>query len=188
MKISLIDTHPVLGYKKFTANDDNYLMLGNDDRVSANLILKAANGMGIRIYSNDENEEALQDLTVSMSQFNLDKVLSVIPYMPDISGILDGDFHIIQTKDELSVSSNLNIDNMVYEKCPMGDVGTEFVYMPKSDGSHYVDGFLNYEGEEVATVRVLTNRKETVISMPKWVWRSCLCILSTVSFLTRLWV
>lgn len=50
-----------------------------------------------------------------MSQFNLDKVLSVIPYMPDISGILDGDFHIIQTKDELSVSSNLNIDNMVYE-------------------------------------------------------------------------
>ena len=67
VKISLIDTHPVLGYKKFTANDDNYLMLGNDDRVSANLILKAANGMGIRIYSNDENEEALQDLTVSMS-------------------------------------------------------------------------------------------------------------------------
>lgn len=35
----------------------------------------------------------------------------------------------------------------------MGDVGTEFVYMPKSDGSHYVDGFLNYEGEEVATVK-----------------------------------
>ena len=27
----------------------------------------------------------------------------------------------------------------------MGDVGTEFVYMPKSDGSHYVDGFLNYD-------------------------------------------
>ena len=43
------------------------LMLGNDDRVSANLSLKAANGMGIRIYSNDENEEALQDLTVSMA-------------------------------------------------------------------------------------------------------------------------
>ncbi len=35
----------------------------------------------------------------------------------------------------------------------MGDVGTEIVYMPKSDGSHYVDGFLNYEGEEVATVK-----------------------------------
>ena len=153
IKVSLIDTHPILGYKKFTANDDNYLMLGDDQRVSANLILKAAGGMGVRVYSNDENEDALQDLTVSMSNFNLDKVLSVIPYMPDVSGIMDGDFHIIQTKEELSVSSNLSIENLVYEKCAMGNVGSEFVYMPKSDGSHYVDGILNYDGEDVATVK-----------------------------------
>ena len=153
IKISLIDTHPILGYKRFTANADNYLMLADDNRVSANLVLTASEGMGVRVYSNDENEDALQDITVSMSQFNLDKVLSVIPYMPDISGIMNGDFHVIQTKDELSVSSNLSIDNLVYEKCPMGDVGSEFVYMPKSDGSHYVDGILMYEGEDVATVR-----------------------------------
>lgn len=152
VKLALIDTHPVLGYKKFTANEGNYLMLSEDGRVSADLVLKASGGMGLRVYSNDENEDALQDITVSMSNFNLDKVLSVIPYMPDISGIMDGDFHVIQTKEELSVSSNLKIDNMVYEKCPMGDVGTEFTYMPKSDGSHYVDGILTYGDNEVATV------------------------------------
>ena len=153
IKVSLTDTHPILGYKKFKANADNYLMLSDDQRVSANLLLTASGGMGVRVYSNDENEDALQDITVSLSKFNLDKVLSVIPYMPDISGIMDGDFHVIQTKEELSVSSNLKIDNLVYEKCPMGDVGSEFVYMPKSDGSHYVDGILTYEGENVATVK-----------------------------------
>ena len=153
IKVSLTDTHPILGYKKFKANADNYLMLSDDQRVSANLLLTASGGMGVRVYSNDENEDALQDITVSLSKFNLDKVLSVIPYMPDISGIMDGDFHVIQTKEEFSVSSNLKIDNLVYEKCPMGDVGSEFVYMPKSDGSHYVDGILTYEGENVATVK-----------------------------------
>ena len=153
IKVSLTDTHPILGYKKFKANADNYLMLSDDQRVSANLLLTASGGMGVRVYSNDENEDALQDITVSLSKFNLDKVLSVIPYMPDISGIMDGDFHVIQTKEELSVSSNLKIDNLIYEKCPMGDVGSEFVYMPKSDGSHYVDGILTYEGEDVATVK-----------------------------------
>ena len=128
-------------------------MLSDDGRVSADLVLKAAAGnMGMRVYSNDKNEDALQDITVSMSRFNLDKVLSVIPYMPDITGIMDGDFHFIQTKEELSVSSNLKIDNMTYEKCPMGNVGSEFTYMPKSDGSHYVDAILTYEGDEVATV------------------------------------
>ena len=153
IKVSLTDTHPILGYKKFKANADNYLMLSDDQRVSANLLLTASGGMGVRVYSNDENEDALQDITVSLSKFNLDKVLSVIPYMPDISGIMDGDFHVNQTKEEFSVSSNLKIDNLVYEKCPMGDVGSEFVYMPKSDGSHYVDGILTYEGENVATVK-----------------------------------
>ncbi len=153
IKVTLIDTHPVLGYKRFNANDDNYLMLRDDQRVSANLVLTASGGMGVRVYSNDENEDALQDITVSMSNFNLDKVLSVIPYMPDVSGIMDGDFHVIQTKEELSVSSNLSIDNLVYEKCPMGNVGSEFVYMPKSDGSHYVDGILIYNGEDVATMK-----------------------------------
>ena len=153
VKVSLIDTHPILGYKEFVANDSNYVMLSDDGRVSADLVLKAAAGnMGMRVYSNDKNEDALQDITVSMSRFNLDKVLSVIPYMPDITGIMDGDFHFIQTKEELSVSSNLKIDNMTYEKCPMGNVGSEFTYMPKSDGSHYVDAILTYEGDEVATV------------------------------------
>ncbi len=151
--VSLLNTHPVLGYKNFTANDDNYLKLGDDGRVSANLVLTAAGGMGVRVYSNDDNEDVLQDITVSMGNFNLDKVLSVIPYMPDVSGIMNGDFHVIQTKDELSVSSNLSVNNLCYEKCPMGNVGSEFVYMPKSDGSHYVDGILQYEGKEVASVK-----------------------------------
>ena len=153
IRLSLLNTRPVLGYKQFTANDDNYLMLEDDGRVSANLVLTATRGMGVRIYTNDENEDALQDITVSMSQFNLDKVLGVIPYMPDISGIMDGDFHVVQTKEEISVSSNISVKDLCYEKCPMGNVGTEFVYMPKSDGSHYVDGILRYEGEDVATIK-----------------------------------
>lgn len=153
IQVSLTDTHPILGYKKFTANADNYLMLGRDMRVSAKLQLEASKGMGVRIYSNDDNEDALQDITIGMTQFDLDKVLSVIPYMPDITGIMNGDFHIVQTEGALSVSSNLSVDNLVYEKCPMGNVGTEFVYMPMSDGTHAVDGILKYDDDEVATIK-----------------------------------
>ena len=153
IRVSLTDTHPVLGYKPFTANDDNYLMLRNDMRVSANLLLTAAKGMGVRVYSNDENEEALQDITVGMSNFDLDQIFSVIPYMPEVSGVMNGDFHVVQTKENLSVSSNLTVDNLVYEKCAMGNVGSEFVYMPMSDGTHAVDGILKYEGDEVATIK-----------------------------------
>lgn len=152
IRVKLIDNRPVLGYKQFVANADNYLFLSNDKRVSANLLLQAADGMGVRIYSNDENLEALQDITVSLHKFELEEIMSVLPYLPDVAGTMNGDFHVIQTPEELSVSSNLTVDDLVYEKCPMGDVGSEFVYMPLSDGSHTVNGILLYNGEEVSTI------------------------------------
>ena len=39
-------------------------------------------------------------------------ILSVLPYTPDVSGVLNGDYHFIQTKDEISVSTNMTVDNM----------------------------------------------------------------------------
>lgn len=42
---------------------------------------------------------------------------------------------------------------MTYENCPMGNVGAEFVYMPKSDDSHYVDGILLSNDKEVGKVK-----------------------------------
>ncbi|MBM6993363.1 MAG: translocation/assembly module TamB domain-containing protein [Prevotella sp.] len=152
IRVHLFGDNPVLGYKQFSVNDSNYIFMGDDRRISANMILKAADGMGVQIFTNDENTEALQDVTVSMHQFNLGDALAMIPYTPDISGILNGDFHLIQTTKDLSVSSSVNIDNMVYEGSPMGNIGSEFTYMPRSDGGHYVDGTLIRDGREVGVL------------------------------------
>lgn len=160
IRISMFGDNPVLGYKNFAVNDSNYVFLGNDRRISANLRLHASDGMGVQIYSNDENEEALQDITISLNKFDLHKILSVLPYTPDISGILNGDYHLVQTKDELSVSSNMTIDNMEYQHCAMGDIGTEFVYMPKADGSHYINGILNCNGNEVGSIKGTYNSND----------------------------
>ncbi len=145
--------NPVLGYKKFNINKDNYVFLSDDRRVSADVKLRSDDGMGVQIYTDDENTEALQDITFSLHRFDLEKVLSVLPYTPDISGVLNGDYHLIQTPNDLSVSANMTIDQLIYEHNPMGNVGAEFVYVPQSDGGHYVDGILLSDGNEVATVR-----------------------------------
>ena len=153
IKLHLYGKEPILGYKRFDANKDNFILLADDDRISANLKLTAADGMGVQLYSDDSNAEALQDLTLSLAKFDLHKVLSVIPYMPDVEGLMNGDFHVVKTAKELSVSSAMTIDDMVYEKCRMGDLGSEFVYMPKDNGAHYVDGTLTHDGEEVGTIK-----------------------------------
>lgn len=150
--LHLMGDDPILGYKRFSVNDSNYVFLGDDRRVSADLRLSASDGTGIQIYTDDKNREALQDITVSLNRFVLDKLLSVLPYTPNISGTMDGDFHLIQTRDKLSISSDISVEKLVYEGTRMGDVSTEFVYMPKSDGTHYVNGTLMSSGREVATL------------------------------------
>lgn len=151
-RLHLLTDDIILGYKKFKANDDNYLFLGDDSRVSAKLNLRASDGMGLQIYTDDDNLEALQDVTLSLNDFDLSKITAVLPYFPKVTGKMNGDFHAIQTKEQLSLSSTLSVDKMTYEGCQMGDVSTEFVYMPKDDGSHYVDAMLFSNGGKVATL------------------------------------
>lgn len=151
IRMHLYPDKPVLGYKTFNLNHDNYLMLGNDRRISANIDLIADDGTGVKIYSTP-NEEALQDMTVSLYKFDLEKITDVIPYAPRMTGMLDGDFHAIQTKKEISVTSDMSVRNMTYEHSPIGNISTEFVYLPKEDGTHTVDGRLFWEDKEVMTI------------------------------------
>ncbi len=142
----------IIGYKKFDVNKDNYMFLGSDRRISANVKIQSADGMGVHIYSNDENTEALQDLTVGLNKFDLSKILSVLPYMPRITGIMSGDFHLIKNQDDMSVSSSIAVDSMTYERNRMGDISTEFVYIPQSGGTHTVDGTLSCNGLQIADI------------------------------------
>ncbi len=150
--LHLYGEDPVLGYKHFTVNDSNFVYLGNDHRISADMTLQAKDGMGIQISTNDENTDALQDVTVTLHQFDIGNALAMIPFTPNMNGILNGDFHIVQTPDELSLSSTVDIADLVYEGSLIGELGAEFTYLPKSDGSHYVDGILLHDGQSVGTL------------------------------------
>ena len=150
---------PILGYKKFKVNEDNYLFLGNNKRISAKMELQASDGQGIQIYTNDDNQDVLQDLTASLHRFDLEQVLSVVPYAPDITGIMNGDFHIIKDENDMTVSSSMSINNLTFERYPMGNLSSEFVYIPKGDGTHYVDGVLFKDEAEVGTITGTYNPK-----------------------------
>lgn len=153
VRLTLGGIDPVLGYKEFKVNKGNYIFFGDDQRLSADMKLSADDGMGVKIYSNDSTE-ALQDITVGLTRFDLAKVLSVVPYAPNISGVMNGDFHVVNNPGgDFTVSSSVSVAKMSYEGCPMGNISSEFVYMPKDGGlEHCVDGTLSMDGNEVCTL------------------------------------
>ena len=152
IRLSFAKQKQIIGYKDFTVNDDNYIFLSKDMRVSADMVLRADDGTGMQIYTDDNNLEALQDITFSLHRIDLGAILSVIPYMPKVSGIMDGDFHVIQTANDLSVSSSVEFQKLIYEDCPVGNISSEFVYIPMENGTHHIDGILIKDGLEVANI------------------------------------
>ena len=149
IKMSVTSKNSILGYKSFAVNDSNYVYVGRDRRVSASMKLLAADGAGAQLYTDDNDTTSLQNITLGMHNFELGKLLTVLPFAPKISGVLNGDYHIIQTSKELTVSSDMTVSNMVYDDCPMGDVGVNMVYMPQGDGTHYVDALIAQNGNDV---------------------------------------
>lgn len=153
IKLRITPNNPVIAYEEFKVNDNNYILLGNKNRIYADLKLKASDGTGIQVYSTGEDSDAMQDLTLSIHQLNIGKLLSSIPYAPKAEGMLNGDYHFIQEQDEsFSVSSDMTVHNMVYEGCMIGNLGVQMVYMPKDNGDHYVDGHIMLDDDEVGSI------------------------------------
>ncbi len=152
IRLHLKDNDAVIAYRPARINADNYVFLADNRRVSADLEILADDGTGVKLYSNDDNLDALQDLTISLNKLNLEEITSVVPYMPNITGLVDGDYHYVEEGEHFTISSSMTVNQMTYEGNPMGNLGTEFVYMPLEDGSHFIDGTLAVEGQEVGTV------------------------------------
>lgn len=141
--------HPILAYRNFTVNKKNYIYLGKDQSIKADVDLLADDGTGLKIYG--EPRDSLNDVTLSVNRVNLEELSSVLPYMPKLSGMLSGDVHVTAKKDksELSAMASLDAQGFKYEGTPLGNVGIEALYLPKKGGEHQASAFISSNGEEV---------------------------------------
>ena len=149
LNIHLYPENPVLAYRNFKVNKDNYIFLGKDNSIRADVDLLADDGTGLKIYG--EPKDSVNDLTVSVNQVNLGELSAVLPYMPKLSGMLSGDVHVTDDSQhkQLSAMASLNADNFKYEDMPLGNVGIDAVYLPKTGGEHQASAFISSNGKEV---------------------------------------
>ena len=147
----LVPERPTIGYKEFNLNRDNYVLLGRNNKVQARIDLVADDGTGVKIYSEQSDPTALQDITVSLNRLNLGEVSAVLPYtLPRMTGLLNGDFHVVQDAGgHISMVSDMDVHQLTYEGSPIGNLSTELVYLQKEDDAHAVEARLMKDGHEV---------------------------------------
>lgn len=148
VRVHLYPRTPIIAYRRFTVNEDNYLFLGNDSTISANLDLLADDGTGLKLYG-QPSEEGNIDLTLSVNRLNLGELSTVMPWMPPLRGYLSGDCHMTKLDEVMSAMLSIETQQFAYDNVEIGRLGTEITYLPKANGEHYAEAYLSYEGCEI---------------------------------------
>ena len=139
VRLSFFPENPTIGYRTFTLNEGNYIALSDSGKVEAHVEMLDKFGTGLRLYSTP-NEEAKQDLTIDLTQLNLTEILGMLPYAPDISCIMDAEFHYLKTTEESNTfSGTLRTEDLTYEGYAMGAQELEAVYLPISKDRHLIN-------------------------------------------------
>lgn len=148
--LTLIPEEPVIAFHKFRFEEHhNWIYLHNNMRVYANVDMQDNEGMGIRMQSLPSDTVSLQNMDVELRRIRLDELFSILPYMPDITGLLSAEAHYIQTENSLELSAEASIDELTYERQRIGDVSLGATWLPGEVGKQYVNTYLTHEGTEI---------------------------------------
>ena len=149
-RLRLYPEHPVLAYRTFTVNADNYAYYGTNGAIGADIDLLADDGTGLSLHG--EPDSLLTDITLSLSQVNLAELAASIPYVPQMKGYLGGDVHLTDDHTSVSALADLRLKDFAYEGTALGDLGVQAIYLPKEDDQHYAQAFISAADREVLTL------------------------------------
>ncbi|MFR8838035.1 translocation/assembly module TamB domain-containing protein [Bacteroides nordii] len=148
--LTLIPEEPIIAFHKFRFEErHNWIYLHNNMRVYANVDMQDSEGMGIRMQSLPSDTVSLQNMDVELRRIRLDELFSILPYMPEITGLLSAEAHYIQTEHSLELSAEAGIDELTYERQRIGDVSLGATWLPGEAGKQYVNTYLTHEGTEI---------------------------------------
>lgn len=149
LQVHVYPEEPVLAYRGFKVNADNYLFLGKDHSVRADLDLLADDGTGVKLYG--EPKDSVNDLTLSVNRLNLGELSSVLPYMPVLKGMLSGDIRVTNdpATKQLTALASLEADDFAFEGTELGDIGLQTFYLPREGGQHQAWATVQSGGQDV---------------------------------------
>lgn len=150
--VSLYPEVPIIAFRKFELNKDNYIDLYRNGKIMADIDLKSMEDSCSICLSSNPEEGYLQDARAIINNLNLADLMKVLPFMPSMSGLLNVDARYVQTTENFTVGSDMEVKKFSYEGMPVGDLRSVLHYEPSGQYTHDVSGTLSYNGSEVADI------------------------------------
>lgn len=113
--------NPVIGYKNWTVNSDNYLTINTASRHLDVNINMTGNGSRVELYTHhDPTVTTQEDVVVKVSSLHLADWVSLNPFAPPISGDFSADMRFGWDRKSLNGDGVIRLDELVYDRQRVG--------------------------------------------------------------------
>ena len=158
IKTRLFPTKPVIAYKNWEINDDNYLNFNyNTFLLDANLLLKNAES-SLALHTEPTTDPGKEKILLNINNFKIEDWLSGIPGLPSVMGTVDADMDLLYDGKNLDGNADLAIAKLTYEGQNVGDVkfNTNLAFQPQTNSTR-LNAVMNIDGSEVALAYGMLN-------------------------------
>ena len=163
VNITFYPDQPILAFKKFQLNKDNLVQIQLSrpnpkaspemGLISANVELQALEDsclISVHAQPNEDNEQMAHAI---IRNLNLEELVKVVPFAPQMAGLLNADATYDVREKQFKVLSDMSLKDFVYEEMPVGNLHSNIVYVPEGKDMHTVDATLDYNDTPVATMK-----------------------------------
>ena len=151
VNFSLYPQKPILAFREFSINSDNYITTRPNRPIMADVRLTCLSDSSYLAVYADESDIGKQIANVIGNDLNIGELLKVVPVpgLPTMDGMLNFDATYIDQGDNFLVEGVMNAENFAYDGMMMGDLGSRFTYMPQGDTRHVIDATVAYNDRDV---------------------------------------
>jgi len=153
LHLSLYPKQPIIAYRTFEVNDDNYIDLYHKNKLKANiLMLSTSDSCSISIYANPVDSQ-MQNIEAVIKNLNIAELLTVIPFAPQMAGLLNVSANYVQTSEGFTINGMTEADRFTYEGTGLGNLMTMFNYQPMGDHGHDINAMIYHNDEHIGIVK-----------------------------------
>lgn len=149
--LNLFPLTPVLAFERWKVNDNNRLSYRLDGALFADFQLTGAS-KSVTIQSAALPSGRKGAVRLDMKGIDIGASLSLFPTAPPITGYLSSDLVMTAVDKDFSVSGNLSVDELNYDKRRVGDIDLTLKYNPDSLNNQYVYADLAIDKKEALQI------------------------------------
>ena len=158
VKMRFFPHEPVIGYRKWTVNDSNYVNFDYTNRMlDANLRLESDSSV-IAVRTERHPEAGNEDIYVDVNNLRIEEWTQLVPSLSPMTGKLDADFDLKFDGKNIEGAGDMSIKNFTYDGYREGDIAIKANYgIDPATASTRVNADLLMDGARVAIANGVLN-------------------------------